>query len=203
MILLCFSIGNRNSLLHCKSMWFPEIRRFCPETPVVLVGCKNDLRFLCRDPNYLAYCRPSPFIRPTRECDLVMPEQARGLAKELGVPYYETSVLTYHGVNQVFENAIRAALICRRNQRFWMTNLKHIQQPLLQVEIELMGKLQHHLILPKPSTLYPVLKAPYCPPKKEVNTVEIFPGTYWSDMKTMLTAQCFPDLVFVIGTANN
>ncbi|CAL8077788.1 unnamed protein product [Orchesella dallaii] len=172
-ILLCFSLGNRNSLLHCKSMWFPEIRRFCPETPVILVGCKNDLRFLCRDPTYLAYCRPSPFIRPTRECDLVMPEQARAMAKELGISYYESSVLTYHGVNNVFENAIRAALICRRNQRFWMTNLKHIQQPLLQ--------------------------APYCPPKKELSTIEVFPGTYWADMKTMLASQCFPDLVFVIG----
>jgi hypothetical protein len=30
-----------------------------------------------------------------------MPEQARAVAKELGLPYYETSVLTYFGVNQV------------------------------------------------------------------------------------------------------
>ena len=133
-ILLCFSLGSRSSLLHCKTVWFPEIRRFCPDTPVILVGCKNDLRFLCRDPAYLSYCRDrSPFLRPARECDLVMPEQARALANEFGVPYYETSVFTYHGVNQVFENAIRAALIARRNQRFWMTNLKHVQQPLLQV----------------------------------------------------------------------
>jgi Rho-related BTB domain-containing protein 1/2 len=36
-----------------------------------------------------------------REGDLVMPEQARAVAKELGLPYYETSVLTYFGVNQV------------------------------------------------------------------------------------------------------
>ena len=36
-----------------------------------------------------------------RESDLVMPEQARAVAKELGLPYYETSVLTYFGVNQV------------------------------------------------------------------------------------------------------
>jgi hypothetical protein len=30
-----------------------------------------------------------------------MPEQARAVAKDLGLPYYETSVLTYFGVNQV------------------------------------------------------------------------------------------------------
>ncbi len=68
-----------------------------------------------------------------RKSDLVMPDEGRTLAREFGVHYYETSVLTYYGVNEVFENAIRAALISRRHQRFWMTNLKKVQRPLLQV----------------------------------------------------------------------
>ena len=63
-----------------------------------------------------------------------MPEKARAVARELGLPYYETSVLTYHGVDDVFENAIRAALCSKRNQRFWMTGLKKVLQPALQVE---------------------------------------------------------------------
>lgn len=71
--------------------------------------------------------------RATRKSDLVMPDQARAVARELGVCYYETSVFTYYGVNEVFENSIRAALIARRQQRFWMTNLKRVQRPLLQV----------------------------------------------------------------------
>jgi hypothetical protein len=37
----------------------------------------------------------------------------RAVAKELGMPYYETSVLTFFGINEVFENAIRAALCAR------------------------------------------------------------------------------------------
>ena len=41
-----------------------------------------------------------------------MPEDARAVARQLGIPYYEASVLTYFGIDQVFENAIRAAL-CR------------------------------------------------------------------------------------------
>jgi len=73
--------------------------------------------------------------RATRKSDLVMPDQARAVARELGVCYYETSVFTYYGVNEVFENSIRAALIARRQQRFWMTNLKRVQRPLLQVTI--------------------------------------------------------------------
>lgn len=63
-----------------------------------------------------------------------MPDQGRALAHEFGIYYYETSVFTYYGVNEVFENAIRAALIARRQQRFWMTNLKRVQRPLLQVK---------------------------------------------------------------------
>lgn len=68
-----------------------------------------------------------------RECDLVMPCEGRAVAREIGVEYYETSVLTYFGVNEVFDNVIRAALISRRQQRFWMTNLKRVQRPTLQV----------------------------------------------------------------------
>lgn len=71
--------------------------------------------------------------RPLRETDILTPEQGRLVGKEIGAPYYETSVLTHFGVSEVFENIIRAALLSRRQQRFWMTNLKHVQRPLLQV----------------------------------------------------------------------
>ena len=62
-----------------------------------------------------------------------MPEKARAVARDLGLPYYETSALTYYGIDAVFENAIRAALCTRRNQRFWVTGLKKVMQPSLQV----------------------------------------------------------------------
>lgn len=133
-VLLCFSVTNPMSLKNCLAMWYPEIRRFCPQTPILLVGCKNDLRYLYRDQSYLSYFKDrSPFIRATRKSDLVMPDDARAVARELGVNYYEASVFTNFGVNEVFENAIRAALIARRQQRFWITNLKKVQRPLLQV----------------------------------------------------------------------
>lgn len=46
------------------------------------------------------------------------------------------SVLTYYGVNSVFENAIRAALVSRRQQRFWLAGFKRVQRPLLQVKCQ-------------------------------------------------------------------
>lgn len=63
-VLLCFSVTSHKSLHNCKVMWYPEIRRFCPHTPVILVGCKNDLRYMYRDESYLEFFRErSPFLR--------------------------------------------------------------------------------------------------------------------------------------------
>ncbi|CAK9808046.1 Rho-related BTB domain-containing protein 2 [Anthophora quadrimaculata] len=173
-VLLCFSITNPVSLRNCKAMWYPEIRRFCPQTPVLLVGCKNDLRYMYRDETYLSYFRDrSPFVRATRKSDLVMPDQARAVARELGVCYYETSVFTYYGVNEVFENSIRAALIARRQQRFWMTNLKRVQRPLLQ--------------------------APFCPPKPVPPEVCLATSTYEENMKTLWTKPVHTDVTLIAG----
>lgn len=54
------------------------------------------------------------------------------MAKELGIPYFETSIVAQFGVKDVFDNAIRAALISRRHLQFWKSHLKRVQRPLLQ-----------------------------------------------------------------------
>ena len=65
-------------------------------------------------------------FRRVMETDIVMPEEARTVARELGVPYYETSVLTYFGIDEMFENAIRAALCTRRQASLFGKNTKSI-----------------------------------------------------------------------------
>ena len=47
------------------------------------------------------------------------------MASELELPYYETSVVTGAGIEDLFTNAIRAALLQRR--RFWRSHLKSVQ----------------------------------------------------------------------------
>ncbi|XP_046807668.1 rho-related BTB domain-containing protein 2 isoform X2 [Lucilia cuprina] len=174
-VLLCFSIASPISLRNCKAMWYPEIRRFCPDVPVILVGCKNDLRYMYRDETYLSYFgERSTFVRAALKSDLVMPDEARAVARELGVSYYEASVFTYFGVNEVFENAIRSALIARRQQRFWMTNLKKVQKPLLQ--------------------------APFRPPKPPPPEMTVVVGNFRQDMYNMFLAQNYTDLILVVGT---
>ena len=44
-VVLCFSLANPNSLRHVRTMWYPEIKHFCPRTPIILVGCQLDLRY--------------------------------------------------------------------------------------------------------------------------------------------------------------
>ncbi|KAF0312619.1 Rho-related BTB domain-containing protein 2 [Amphibalanus amphitrite] len=173
-VLICFSVGNQKSLRNCRQIWYPEIRRFCPDTPVLLVGCKNDLRYMCQDETYINYCKDrSPFVRATRESDLVLPEHGRAVARELGVDYFETSVLTYYGVDQMFENAIRAALIARR-KKFWMTNLKRVNRPMLQ--------------------------APFCPPKPTPPDIFVTPSTFEESMASLLANQWHTDIIFLVGS---
>lgn len=50
----------------------------------------------------------------------------------MGAPYYETSVLTHFGVADVFINASRAALLERSKIKFWNTQLRKVQRPLVQ-----------------------------------------------------------------------
>ncbi|XP_053313997.1 rho-related BTB domain-containing protein 2-like [Spea bombifrons] len=128
-VVLCFSLANPYSLRHVQSMWFPEIKHFCPRTPVVLVGCQLDLRYADLDAVNRAR---RPLAKPIKPTDILSPETGHEVAKELGVPYYETSVVAQFGVKDVFDNAIRAALISRRHLQFWKSHLKKVQRPLLQ-----------------------------------------------------------------------
>ncbi|XP_018614902.1 rho related BTB domain containing 4 [Scleropages formosus] len=128
-VVLCFSLANPNSLRHVRTMWFPEIKHFCPRTPIVLVGCQLDLRYA--DLEAVNRAR-RPLAKPIKPTDILPPERGHEVAKELGVPYYETSIVAQFGVKDVFDNAIRAALISRRHLQFWKSHLKKVQRPLLQ-----------------------------------------------------------------------
>ncbi|XP_075391256.1 rho-related BTB domain-containing protein 1 isoform X1 [Tenrec ecaudatus] len=147
-VVLCFSIANPNSLNHVKTMWYQEIKHFCPRTPVILVGCQLDLRYA--DLEAVNRAR-RPLARPIKRGDILPPEKGREVAKELGIPYYETSVFDQFGIKDVFDNAIRAALISRRHLQFWKSHLKKVQKPLLQAPF-----------LP-PKAPPPVIKVPECP----------------------------------------
>ncbi|CAL1530915.1 unnamed protein product [Lymnaea stagnalis] len=130
-IVVCFSVLQPNSLRNVQRVWYPEIKRHSPNTPLVLCGTQADLRYLCFDAHHINMEKGLLF-RTVCPKDIIIPSLGREVAKAIGALYYETSVLTHHGVSDVFINAARAALIERRKTKFWNTHLKRVQRPLVQ-----------------------------------------------------------------------
>ncbi|CAG2108710.1 unnamed protein product [Medioppia subpectinata] len=104
-LLICFSLVNPDSFENVKSKWYPEVSHHCPQTPIVLVGTKLDLR---DDPN-IKYKLKIRNLRP------VSYAQGMSMAKDIGATkYQECSALTKKGLKNVFDVAIRAVLCPER-----------------------------------------------------------------------------------------
>uniref|UniRef100_A0A2C9K179 Uncharacterized protein n=1 Tax=Biomphalaria glabrata TaxID=6526 RepID=A0A2C9K179_BIOGL len=54
-VLICFSLADSDTLLNVMSNWVPEIRYYCKDAPIILVGNKKDLR----DPELSTSCKSS------------------------------------------------------------------------------------------------------------------------------------------------
>lgn len=98
---MCFSIDSPDSLENIPEKWTPEVKHFCPNVPIILVGNKKDLR---NDPGTikeLGKMKQEP----------VKPEEGRAMAEKINAfAYLECSAKSKEGVREVFETATRAAL---------------------------------------------------------------------------------------------
>ncbi|XP_059188518.1 rho-related GTP-binding protein RhoA-C-like [Centropristis striata] len=100
-ILMCFSIDRPDSLENIPEKWIPEVKRFCPNVPIILVGTKKDLRNDEHTRRKLAKMKQEP----------VKSDEARDMANRINAfGYLECSAKTKDGVKEVFEMAARAAL---------------------------------------------------------------------------------------------
>ncbi|XP_057409207.1 rho-related GTP-binding protein RhoD isoform X2 [Balaenoptera acutorostrata] len=43
-LLLCFDVTSPYSFDNISNRWYPEVNHFCKEVPIIVVGCKTDLR---------------------------------------------------------------------------------------------------------------------------------------------------------------
>lgn len=99
--LLCFSIESRNSFDAIKTKWSKEVDERCPETPIVLVGTKRDLK---RDETKAAKLK----LRKKRFVSL---KDGFNLAQQIGAAkYLECSIHEPESVKHVFEECVRVAL---------------------------------------------------------------------------------------------
>ncbi|KFQ32398.1 Rho-related GTP-binding protein RhoC [Mesitornis unicolor] len=88
--------------------WTPEVKHFCPNVPIILVGNKKDLRNDEHTRRELAKMKQEP----------AKPEEGRDMANRINAfGYLECSAKTKEGVREVFEMATRAGLQVRKNKR--------------------------------------------------------------------------------------
>lgn len=99
--LICFSLVNPASFENVRAKWFPEVSHHCPNTPIILVGTKLDLRDDAKTIDKLKERKLQPITYPN----------GLSMAKEIGaVKYLECSALNQRGLKNVFDEAIRAVL---------------------------------------------------------------------------------------------
>lgn len=104
-ILICFAVDSPDSLDNVQEKWISEVMHFCAGLPIILVGCKKDLR---RDPRVIEELRKTS-QRP------VTPEEGMAVASKIGAKHYlECSAKSGEGVREVFQYATRAALLTRK-----------------------------------------------------------------------------------------
>ncbi|GFR12379.1 ras-like GTP-binding protein Rho1 [Trichonephila clavata] len=100
-VILCYAIDNPTSLRNACEKWYPEIKKYIPNAPIVLVGNKMDLRSDENTINELA----SKSLKP------VSFEQGKEAAEKIkAVKYIECSAKNGDAVKEVFKTAAAASL---------------------------------------------------------------------------------------------
>ncbi|XP_053417091.1 rho-related GTP-binding protein RhoD isoform X2 [Nycticebus coucang] len=92
-LLLCFDVTSPHSFNNVFDRWYPEVSHFCEKVPVIVVGCKTDLR----------------------KDKLMGQEMARSVG---AVTYLECSARLQDNVHAVFQVAAEVAL-SSHSRNFW------------------------------------------------------------------------------------
>ncbi|KAI8976278.1 Rho2 protein [Pilobolus umbonatus] len=101
-ILICFAIDSPISFESVQKKWISEVRLHCPKIPILLVGCKQDLRTEIKDTTLL-----------------VTTEEGELMAQKIGAyKYLESSSKAGQGVQEVFVSAVQAACMKKRRGCF-------------------------------------------------------------------------------------
>jgi len=103
--ILCFSVIDEVSYKNARDKWKPELTQYCPSSPILLVGTKQDLRG-----------KPLPEQSDRyKELDY---EQGQLLQDAIQAEMYlECSAISKKGVKAVFDNAIMIAVKERKPPR--------------------------------------------------------------------------------------
>ncbi|KAI8377626.1 transforming protein RhoA-like protein [Radiomyces spectabilis] len=92
-VLICFAVDNPISLQNVRDKWLPEVKHYCGNVALVLVGLKVDLR-----------------KNTTSSASMVTPQQGAALAKEIKAKYCECSAKENLYVSDVIRTAAQVAV---------------------------------------------------------------------------------------------
>ena len=99
--LLCFSIANPDSYSNVISKWAPEVRHYCKETPIILIGTKRDLRDDKETIEKLRKNNQTPITYP----------QGLAMAKDCGAQkYMECSAFDMQSLKDIFDAVVQIVL---------------------------------------------------------------------------------------------
>jgi len=106
--LICFAVVNSISYENITFKWHPEVMHFCPDTPLVLVGTKVDLR---KDEACLERLKANG-QQP------ISTAQGQELAKKIkAFKYLECSARTEENLKTVFDEAIKAVYFAPKKKK--------------------------------------------------------------------------------------
>lgn len=92
--LVCFAVDDPGSLKSVEGNWVPELRRYLPKTPLVLVGTRADRRD--DETSYKTDSKPQ-----------VSYKQAMAVSSQVGaVSYVECSALTGDGIQDLIKDIV-------------------------------------------------------------------------------------------------
>ncbi|XP_063932747.1 ras-like GTP-binding protein RHO [Zophobas morio] len=107
-VLICFSVAWRDSLENVPVRWWPEVKHFCPNVPILLIGTKSDLREDKEELAKLEKMKKKPVAR----------DDAETVAKRIeAVTYLECSAKTKFNVHTVFAEAARATISQKKKKK--------------------------------------------------------------------------------------
>ena len=99
--LVCYSVVSGSSFENVEGKWKPEIAKHCPNTPIVLVGTKIDMR---DDPDEYK-------ILKKQGNEVIKTSQGEEMAKRIGAAkFMECSALTQKNLKRLFEEAVLAGI---------------------------------------------------------------------------------------------
>ena len=100
-ILLCFNINDiENAFKNIIEIWIPEAEHFCPNAPIILIGCKNDF---CSEENIINL--------NINEKTVIHLDDGAEMAKKINaIGYVEFSSIEIEEIQEIYNRVIKLAM---------------------------------------------------------------------------------------------